>query len=126
MLRNGDAHLKNFGVLYSSTADVRLAPLYDLVTTTGYAALRNDVPALPLDGRRAWRLKPGTWTRFAQQHCALSPAQTLATVEQLAKALAAEVQSIKRHMKKAPDKSSMLTGLIAQWNAGVADVRAGL
>jgi serine/threonine-protein kinase HipA len=36
MVRNGDAHLKNFGVLYRSTNDVWLAPMFDVVTTTIY------------------------------------------------------------------------------------------
>jgi serine/threonine-protein kinase HipA len=40
MVRNGDAHLKNFGLLYehpTATASPTLAPLYDVVTTTVYA-----------------------------------------------------------------------------------------
>ena len=36
MVRNGDGHLKNFGVLYSSLDDVRLAPMFDVVTTSIY------------------------------------------------------------------------------------------
>lgn len=36
MVRNGDAHLKNFGVLYRSAADVWLAPMFDVVTTSIY------------------------------------------------------------------------------------------
>ena len=36
MVRNGDGHLKNFGVLYRSAQDARLSPLYDVVTTTIY------------------------------------------------------------------------------------------
>lgn len=39
MLRNGDAHMKNFGLLYEfpdQPQSVRLAPLYDVVTTTIY------------------------------------------------------------------------------------------
>ena len=36
MVHNGDGHLKNFGVLYSSTDDVRLAPMFDVVTTSIY------------------------------------------------------------------------------------------
>ena len=39
---NGDAHLKNFGVLYTSTADVRLAPLFDVVSTALYRYRRFD------------------------------------------------------------------------------------
>ncbi len=36
MVRNGDAHLKNFGVLYRSAAEVWLAPMFDVVTTSIY------------------------------------------------------------------------------------------
>jgi len=42
MVRNGDAHLKNFGLTYEypgAAASVRLAPMYDVVTTTVYAAI---------------------------------------------------------------------------------------
>lgn len=39
MVRNGDAHLKNFGLLYGHPTDIHppvLSPLYDVVTTTVY------------------------------------------------------------------------------------------
>src|ERR1041384_5206551 len=36
-VRNGDAHLKNFGVIYEDvTGAARLAPVYDLVSTVPY------------------------------------------------------------------------------------------
>ncbi|MBB1162693.1 type II toxin-antitoxin system HipA family toxin [Aquariibacter albus] len=44
MVRNGDAHLKNFGVLYRGTdtnqLDIWLAPMFDVVTTTIYTYTR--------------------------------------------------------------------------------------
>lgn len=36
MVRNGDAHLKNFGLLYRCASDVWLAPMFDVVTTSIY------------------------------------------------------------------------------------------
>ena len=42
MVRNGDGHLKNYGVLYTSEADVRLAPMFDVVTTSIYKYQRYD------------------------------------------------------------------------------------
>ncbi len=36
MVRNGDGHLKNFGVLYDDPGDARLAPMFDVVTTSIY------------------------------------------------------------------------------------------
>lgn len=50
---NGDAHLKNFGLLYSdpSQRDARLAPAYDIVNTTAY--IPEDVLALDLAGNKS-------------------------------------------------------------------------
>ena len=47
ILRNGDAHLKNFGLLYDHPDRARLAPTYDVLNTTFF--LPKDQPALPLD-----------------------------------------------------------------------------
>ena len=53
VLRNGDAHLKNFGILYDEVlGEARLAPVYDLVTTAIY--LPNDSMALTLNGTKDW------------------------------------------------------------------------
>ena len=52
MLKNGDAHLKNFGVLYDNAERKWLAPVYDLVSTVVY--LPRDVPALTLAGKKQW------------------------------------------------------------------------
>ncbi len=54
LLKNGDAHLKNFGVLYTSpyTGDIRLAPAYDVVSTVVY--IPSDQPALTLFGKKVW------------------------------------------------------------------------
>ncbi len=53
-LRNGDAHLKNFSVIYDDAdrGPVGLAPAYDLVTTVAY--IRNDLMALNLGGTKRW------------------------------------------------------------------------
>ena len=41
MVRNGDAHLKNFGLLYRSREDIWLAPMFDVVTTSIYRYARS-------------------------------------------------------------------------------------
>ena len=71
LLRNGDAHLKNFGVLYTSplSGDIRLAPAYDVVCTLVY--LPDDSPALTLGGRRIWFGKKELLT-FGMASCLLS------------------------------------------------------
>ncbi len=52
LVKNGDAHLKNFGVLYSDFKDIKLAPAYDIVCTTAY--IKNDIPALLMQGSKKW------------------------------------------------------------------------
>jgi serine/threonine-protein kinase HipA len=52
-IRNGDAHLKNFGITYSDVqGGASLAPIYDLITTT--ACIHSDVMALSLEGSKKW------------------------------------------------------------------------
>jgi len=69
-LKNGDGHLKNYGILYKKDfTDSFLAPIYDVITTTVY--IKNDIPALRLsDGKLWWREK--TYKTFAKQSCGLS------------------------------------------------------
>lgn len=59
MVRNGDAHLKNFGVLYRSSADAWLAPMFDVVTTTIYRYTRYDGGSELEDRTLALRLFAG-------------------------------------------------------------------
>ncbi|MEI8168610.1 MAG: HipA domain-containing protein [Rhodoferax sp.] len=51
---NGDAHLKNFSMLYTdpTTSDCRLAPAFDVVNTTAY--IPEDVLALDLCGQKSF------------------------------------------------------------------------
>ncbi|MES2149322.1 MAG: HipA domain-containing protein [Pseudomonadota bacterium] len=54
VVRNGDAHLKNFGLLYTTPhqSDVRLSPLFDVVNTTCY--IPKDVLAINLAKTKSW------------------------------------------------------------------------
>jgi serine/threonine-protein kinase HipA len=51
---NGDAHLKNFGLLYTdpTSTDCTLAPAFDIVNTTAY--IPEDVLALDLCGQKSF------------------------------------------------------------------------
>ncbi len=77
LLRNGDAHLKNFGLLYTNpqTHDVRLSPAYDIVTTTVY--IPRDVLALKLDKSKGWPTKKQL-VEFGKAHCNLDQPEQIA------------------------------------------------
>lgn len=71
-LQNGDGHLKNYGLLYSDIGSVRLAPAYDVVSTTAY--IRHDIAALTLMGSKKWWSRKHL-LRFGAQVCDLSAGQ---------------------------------------------------
>lgn len=74
LLQNGDAHLKNFGVLYRDINEVQISPAYDVVSTTAY--IQNDIPALTLLGSKRWHGKEKL-IQFAVDACQLSKRQAL-------------------------------------------------
>jgi serine/threonine-protein kinase HipA len=85
VLRNGDAHLKNFGLLYTdpSTDDCRLSPIFDQVCTTLY--IPGDSLALRLARSKAWPNRK-TLESFGRQRCEL--AQPGIIVDQILDAIA--------------------------------------
>ncbi|MBN2106747.1 MAG: HipA domain-containing protein, partial [Deltaproteobacteria bacterium] len=120
MLRNGDAHLKNFGVLYeAASGDVVLAPVYDVVTTTAYIA--RDVPALSLAGsKKWWPRKP--IERFAVAHLLLTPATVAAVFERLADAVMETRALITAYMAEHPEFREIGARMLAAWQEGVAEL----
>jgi serine/threonine-protein kinase HipA len=68
VLQNGDAHLKNFGLLYTDPGsdDCRLSPIYDIVCTTIY--IPKDRLALSLASARDWPDRR-TLCDFGRTHC---------------------------------------------------------
>jgi serine/threonine-protein kinase HipA len=59
MVRNGDAHLKNFGVLVPEDGSPRLSPLFDVVTTAVYTYTRYVGDDEQTDRTMALKLFPG-------------------------------------------------------------------
>jgi serine/threonine-protein kinase HipA len=73
VLGNGDAHLKNFGILYDRPGgEVRLAPVYDMLSTLPYQP--KDVLALELAESKAFPARK-TLAAFGRTACGLSSAQ---------------------------------------------------
>ena len=102
MVRNGDGHLKNFGVLYRDETDIRLAPMFDVVTTaiyrythySGGPELEDRTMALKLfGGRHQGKGYPTVdeLLRFGREVCGVTqPAQVLQRLASgMGKALAA-------------------------------------
>jgi serine/threonine-protein kinase HipA len=120
-LRNGDAHLKNFGVLYAaSDKPVRLAPAFDIVTTTAY--IRGDSLALTLGGSKRFP-RAKKLLLFAQMHCNLQPARAKAVLEEVAEAVASTVADLHRHTLDFPDFKPVGEAMQREWNEGLKSCR---
>ncbi len=120
MLRNGDAHLKNFGVLYKAPQEsVGLAPVYDLVTTAAY--IQNDVPALTLAGTKKWWPRK-LLERFALAHLSLPAATVSATFDRLVQALTETRALIPAYIKDHPDFRQVGERMLAAWDQGVKEL----
>ncbi|MCC7483452.1 MAG: HipA domain-containing protein [Burkholderiales bacterium] len=66
LVGNGDAHLKNWSVIYKDRISPRLAPVYDVVSTIHYVA--NDGLALNLGGeKRFQRISESHFDRLARR-----------------------------------------------------------
>lgn len=93
-IRNGDAHLKNFGVTYDDVlGQSPLAPVYDLVTTTVY--LQKDAMALTLNGTTTWP-QAKALQKLGETRMRGTPAQIRQLFERISDALSqtsADIQS---------------------------------
>jgi len=70
LLKNGDAHLKNFGLLFNNDfSHIWLSPTYDVVNTTSY--IYQDKPALMMQGKKVWFDKEAL-VEFGIKHCMLT------------------------------------------------------
>lgn len=126
MIKNGDAHLKNFGVLYSTDANAPryLAPMYDVVTTAPLIfGIENsnltDSPALTLNGKQEW----DAWddvTRFGTVFCGLTKTQALERIESIANAVSVYAQcSLREYMDRFPKYAQLLDCTRNIWNFSV-------
>lgn len=111
-IQNGDAHLKNFGVLYSHLANYRdgqtpvvsrqFSPVYDLVSTTPYLA--QDSMALSLDGSKCWP-KRKLLEKFGREHCRLSSKKIDEAFSDLENACALSYPLVEQLINTYPDFS---------------------
>ena len=117
-LKNGDAHLKNFGVLYQhAESPVHLAPIYDLVTTTVYQP--GDILALTLGGTKRWP-NAKTLIAFARSHCEMSDARSRIALAEVAHGLQMARQEMAEHMAHTSSFAEMGQMMLKQWDQGMA------
>jgi len=118
-LRNGDAHLKNFGVIYEDvTGPARLAPVYDLVSTLPY--LPKDGMALTLNGSTDWPDRKAL-VRLGQTRCDLSVQMINKIMEQAADVLAKLAPEVTKYFIEKSVHREIGGRLLAAWQTGIRE-----
>ena len=117
-LRNGDAHLKNFGIVYDDVeGEARLAPVYDLVTTSVY--LPKDSLSLTLNGTTKWP-SAKELQRLGETRMSGSPARVRGILERIADAIATTSTSLRTYINDHEEFGEIGGRMLQQWEQGIA------
>jgi serine/threonine-protein kinase HipA len=121
-LRNGDAHLKNFGILYDDVlGEARLAPVYDLVTTSVY--LPQDRLALTLNGATTWPTAKEL-RKLGEIRAGASPAKARQILERIDDALAETATDVRSWINDHPEFAEIGQWMLKEWKIGSSADRA--
>jgi serine/threonine-protein kinase HipA len=117
-LRNGDAHLKNFGIVYDDVqGEARLAPVYDLVTTSVY--LPKDSLALTLNGATKWPTAKEL-RKLGETRAGGTPAKIRQILERIGEAILETAKEVHVYMKEHPEFAEIGQRLLQEWEGGSA------
>ncbi|MDB5760641.1 MAG: hypothetical protein JWM30_3930 [Burkholderia sp.] len=122
-IRNGDAHLKNFAILYDAPGrNVRLAPAYDLVSTTPYQP--KDVLALSLNGDRQFPTRKSLM-QFSRHACGLSNRRAMAIVERVVEGVRKALVEMTAYGLAQPDFGDAAARFAMTYEDGLAALTEG-
>jgi len=121
-LRNGDAHLKNFGIVYDDVlGQARLAPVYDLVTTAIY--LPKDSLALTLNGTTRWPDNRDL-CRLGETRMSGTPARVRQILERISDALSQTEIDIRSYIKEHSEFKDVGERMLQEWEKGRHSLQA--
>jgi len=121
-LRNADCHTKNIALLYSNREDVRLAPVYDMLTITVYNDYCNNPPGMSINGRQTWN--PGkALSLYLQHHCGLGTAEVHSRVGRLCEAIVDTSPEVLQATRDYPQFAEVGVRMLRAWNEGMNSLR---
>jgi serine/threonine-protein kinase HipA len=109
-------------LLYSSRADVRLAPAYDMLTTRVYAGFQHNPPGIGFMGKKTWA--PGkNLLKFIAANFGIQPKEQLAIVESISDAVADVAVAVREAMKLHEGFDDIGKRMLPAWAEGVRGLR---
>ena len=124
-IENGDAHLKNFGLLYEDGTDAQLSPAYDLLTTSCFPKLKHDRPALTLGGRKVWDAF-GELERYFVRTLAVPASTARQTLAEVLEGVRRSTPHISIMGERFAEAATVLTAAEQAWIRGTQRLEAHL
>ena len=119
LLKNGDAHLKNFGLLFSDDfKEIKFSPAYDVVNTVVY--IHKDKPALTLNGKKVWFSKKEL-LKFGQKSCLLSKKESEIYYKECLDSLKLSIKELKLYIEKNKNFSSIGNKILDSWKLSLKE-----
>jgi serine/threonine-protein kinase HipA len=116
-IENGDAHLKNFAVIYDEPeGEVRLAPGFDIVSTTPY--LPRDTLALTLGGTKSFPARDAL-IKFIRLVTARSEATARELLDRVAHGVNVAIVEASRYAKRYREAKKFADRLIETFTRGL-------
>jgi serine/threonine-protein kinase HipA len=121
-LRNADCHAKNLALLYTSRADVHLAPAYDFLTTSVYTDYEHNPPGIGFLGKKTWT--PGrNLNKFIASTFGIPTREQASILDAISDAAADTVPMVLEAMKKHPDFRDIGKRILLAWQEGIRGLR---
>ena len=117
-LGNADCHTKNIGYLYNNARDVRLAPIYDMLSIRVYDFYATNPPGMSIDGRKTWTPGPALW-RVIQQHMDVEPRQQRELADRICEAITGVVPELIYRTKHTPGFQTIGSRMLYEWHTGI-------
>ena len=119
LLKNGDAHLKNFGLLFDNDfSNIWLSPAYDVVNTTSY--IYRDKPALMMQGKKVWYNKE-VLLEFGVKHCLLTQKDASDLYKECVDALKKSITDIEKYIINNPNFETIGRRMIESFKISLKD-----
>jgi serine/threonine-protein kinase HipA len=118
-IKGGDAHMKNFALIYDDTSEdavIKLAPAYDIVTTTPYHP--QDMMALMMEGSKAFP-KHKRLAQFGRVMCGFSERLVGQILQEIADGVSDARAEMVEYIGSNPQFEDIGTKMLDAWNAGV-------
>lgn len=121
-IHNADAHLKNFALVYTRVDDVRLAPVYDILSGTVYPRYSTHPPALTLQGKRVWAAGR-MLAAYGSARLGLTQADMSEARKRITSAIHKVTPMVAEYAQRHPSFHEVAKSMLDAWGSGLEDIK---